>query len=264
MASESRPGWQLIFEDGQLATADNWAQRLATKDSIYINLELRWESQDFIPQSLGPGIGPGPQPATKNALSPFAISHPRYGTSSYGGAASTPSPYPLQSVPHTPQPYISGLHSFPGSQPYMIQYPPPAPRSAGSDIPHPKRLTLEIKETELRELVEKMAKLRDELLNGRPSEQQLQQAEKLARLEAELRFQRRADEERAAIAARRTDMEREAQKREEAEKEIELRRQALKELDPVEFTDCLGRYFRLPYMYCMDWPVIDLNLHFPT
>jgi hypothetical protein len=76
----------------------------------------------------------------------------------------------------------------------------------------------------------------------------LQQAEKLARLEAELHLQRRADEERAAIAAHRADMEKEARRRDQVAKEAELRHRALRELSPVEITDCFDRYFKLPYI----------------
>jgi len=263
MAGDSHPGWQLLFEDGQLATGDNWAKKLADNDSISMNLELRWQSQDFISQPPGPVVAQAPQSANQNALSPFAISYPGYGTSSYGGAVPPPSSYPLPPSSYTPQPFIPGPYPLPGPHPYLIPSDPAAPPSAISDAPPTKRLTLEIKETELRELVDKMAKLRDELLNGRPSEQLLQQAEKLARLEAELHLQRRADEERAAIAAHRADMEKEARKRDQVAKEAELRHRALKELSPVEFTDCLDRYFKLPYIYCMNWPVMDFNPLFP-
>jgi hypothetical protein len=263
MAGESHPGWQLLFEDGQLATGDNWAKKLADNDSISMNLELRWQSQDFISQPPGPGVAQAPQSANQNALSPFAISYPGYGTSSYGGAVPPPSPYPLAPSSYTPQPFVLGPYSLPGPHPYLIPSYPAAPPSAISDAPPTKRLTLEIKETELRELVDKMAKLRDELLNGRPSEHLLQQAEKLARLEAELHLQRRADEEKAAIAAHRADMEKEARKREQVAKEAELQHRALKELSPVEFTDCFDRYFKLPYIYCMNWLVMDLNPLFP-
>jgi hypothetical protein len=58
-------------------------------------------------------------------------------------------------------------------------------------------------------------------------------------------------------------MEKEARKREQVAKEAELRHRALKELSPVEFTDCFDRYFKLPYIYCMNWPVMDLNPLFP-
>jgi hypothetical protein len=43
MADETRPGWELLFEDGQPATDDNWAKRLAANDFITMNLELRWK-----------------------------------------------------------------------------------------------------------------------------------------------------------------------------------------------------------------------------
>jgi hypothetical protein len=150
----------------------------------------------LLPPPPGPRVTQGPLSTNQNSLSPFGVPYPGYGVPSYGGAATAASSY-------TPQQFLSSQYSLPYHQPYLTpSYPPPGPPSTESDVSHPQNLALEEKETELEDLIKKIAKLKGELLNWKPSGQLLYQAEKLARLEKDLDLQRIIDEERAATVQR--------------------------------------------------------------
>lgn len=247
MADETRPGWELLYEDGKPATDDNWGKRLAGNDSITMNLELKWKPP--------PGSSSAPQgvPSTnQNSLSPHGVTYPGYGTSSYGGAAMIPSPYNPQ---YTPQQYIPGQYPMPGYRGPLASQLAPAPPSTASDaspknLPTPKNFENELQE--LKELIEKTVKLREELENPTPSEEQLRQAAELAGLEHELELQQKADEQKDSKEYHEK-MEKADRARLEAESIQEIRRQSLKDLSPIGFTDCMGRYYRIPYGSCMKW-----------
>lgn len=265
MAEDTRPGWELVFEDGQPATDDNWAKRLAANNLITMNLELRWKSPLLLPPPPGPGGYKGPLSTTQTALSPFGVSHPGYGpygvipNSSFGGL--TPNPFS-----YTPQSYTPGSYpqlGYPAS--YMATpYPVPAPPSSVSDVSRPARTTqpklLKSKEDELEELIEKTDKLKAKLSGQDLSEAQVKDIAYLAHLELELYKVEKSSLERAA-RARKEKAEREALEREVAERVEEVRQfrhQMLKELHPIEFTDCLSRYFKFPFVSCQSWPVCIL------
>jgi hypothetical protein len=253
MADEIRPGWELLYEDGKSATDDNWAKRLAGNESITMNLELKWKPLQLPPP---PGNYTAPQggPSTsQNTLSPYGVAYLGYGTSSYGGAAMTPSSYNPQNAP---QQYIPGQYSTPG---YMessapLQFPPPPPSTesdvSAKNLPTPKGIENELQE--LKELIEKTMKLREELENPKPSEELLLQAAELARLENELELQEKADEQKSSKEYQEM-MEKANRARLAAESVEEIRRQSLKGFSPVRFTDCLGRYYTIPYGSCMKW-----------
>jgi len=253
MADENRQGWELIYEDGKPATDDNWGKRLAGNDSITMNLELKWKPLQLLPP---PGSSSAPQGATsttQNTLSPYGLTYPGYATSTYGGAAMTPSSYNPQ---YTPQQYIPGQYTMPGYPgtltPSQI---PPAPPSNASDastknLPTAKSMENELQE--LKELIEKTVKLREELENPTLSEELLRQAAELAVLENELELQRQADELKDSKEYQ-EEMEKADRARLEAESIEEIRRQSLKDLSPIGFTDCVGRYYTIPYGFCTKW-----------
>ena len=97
MADETRPGWELLYEDGKPATDENWGNRLAANDSTTMDLELKWKPLQLLPQT---GSSSAPQVAfstSQNSLSPFGVTYPGYGNSSYGGAGMMDKEVKLQS-----------------------------------------------------------------------------------------------------------------------------------------------------------------------
>jgi hypothetical protein len=236
MADSTRPGWELLLEDGEPATGDNWAERLAANDSITMNLELRWKSLPLLPPppaaSVHQGAGYGPYAPTPTPGYSGATVTPS-GYTGYGPYAPTPSGY--ASRPFSTGPYPQQFY-----QPYLATYyPAPAPPSTVSDIAHPARSTqeklLESKKAELEELKEKTVKLRVELSIRDLAETRAKEAAEASRIEEE-------EKKRAA----------------------KLRPQELKELKPIEFTDCMDRYFKFPYISCLTWPVCTLNSLLPN
>lgn len=197
MADETRPGWELLYDDGKPATDDNWGERLAGNDSITIILELKWKPLQLLPPPGNSSAPPVVPSTSQNTLLPYGVTYPGCAASSYGGAAMAPSSYNPQ---YTPQLYIPGqypMSGYPGSSaPLQFPPPPPSTESAASskNIPAPKNIENELRE--LKELIEKTVKLRDELENPKPSEELLRQAAELDRLETELELQRIVDEQR--------------------------------------------------------------------
>ena len=254
MADETRPGWELLYDDGKPATDDNWGERLAGNDSITIILELKWKPLQLLPPPGNSSAPPVVPSTSQNTLLRYGVTYPGYAASSYGGAAMAPSSYNPQ---YTPQLYIPGqypMSGYPGSS-APLQFPPPPPSTesdaSSKNLPTPKNIENELQE--LKEWIEKTVKLREELENPKPSEEVLRQAAELARLENELELQRKAEEQRSSKEHQER-MEKADRARLEAESVEEIRRQSLKDLSPIGFTDCLGRYSTIPYVSCMKWP----------
>jgi hypothetical protein len=111
----------------------------------------------------------------------------------------------------------------------------------------------------LEEWIEKTDKLRSEFSNQELSEAQAKEAAFLAHLRQRLYIEQKTSEERVMLAEKRK-AEREEREREMQEQAAAIR--ALKELPPIEFTDCVGRYFKFPFISSRSWPVL-LSIHYP-
>jgi len=265
MADETRSGWELLYEDGKSATDDNWAQQLAGNDSITMNLELKWKAFQLLPPPGTSGAPHGAPSTSQNTLSPYGVAYPGYGNSGHSGTAMKPSSYKPQ---YAPQQYVPGRYTMPGYPgPSALSQPPHAPPSTASDGSSKRLLSPEAFDNdlqELKDLIEKTAKLRVELENPTLSEELLRQAAELADLETELELQRKAEEQNHATESQENMVVVDPARR-EAESIEELRRESLRAFSPIDFTDCVGRHYKIPYVSCMNWLAcfISLFLHHP-